>query len=156
MVHQGQGLAFRLESGDHTPGVHPELDDLKRHPAAKRLLLLGHVNHTATAFADLLEEFVAADAVAGLFGGGNRQMDAGIGVLRRYSGREPRRSERRLLEKITRLIVGLKQGLDAVTQLGVTVAHLVEIGDALHCRQLQGRVEHDHFAIGGVIHLDAA
>ena len=42
----------------------PELDDLERHAAAHRLLLLGHVDDAAAAFADLLEQFVAADAVA--------------------------------------------------------------------------------------------
>ena len=47
--------------------VHAELDDLERHAAAHRLLLLGHVNHAAAAFADLLQQLVAADPVARLF-----------------------------------------------------------------------------------------
>ena len=38
-------------------------------PAADRLLLLGHIDHTAAAFADLLKQFVAPDAVTGLFPG---------------------------------------------------------------------------------------
>ncbi len=70
MVHDGQRLPLRLEARDHLLGVHAELDDLERDLAADRLGLLGHVNHAAAAFADLLEEFVAADAVAGLFGDG--------------------------------------------------------------------------------------
>ena len=52
-------------------GVHAQLDDLERDAAANRLLLFGHIDHAAAAFADLLEQLVAADAVAGLFGGKN-------------------------------------------------------------------------------------
>ena len=43
--------------------VHAQLDDLERDAAAHRLLLLGHVDHAAAAFADLLEQLVAADPV---------------------------------------------------------------------------------------------
>ena len=49
-------------------GVHPQLDDLEGHPAADGLLLLGHIDHPAAAFADLLQQLVVADLVAGLFG----------------------------------------------------------------------------------------
>ena len=56
MVHQGQRLPLRLEPGDDTLGVHAQLDDLERHPAANRFLLLGHINHAAAAFADLLQQ----------------------------------------------------------------------------------------------------
>ena len=69
MIHQGQRLPLGFEAGDDLLGVHAQLDDLERDPAANRFLLLGHINHAAAAFADLLEQFVAADAVAGFLGG---------------------------------------------------------------------------------------
>jgi len=69
MVHQRQRLAFGFEAGDDLFGVHAQLDDLEGDAAADRLLLLGHIDDTAAAFADLLKEFVAADTVAGLFTG---------------------------------------------------------------------------------------
>ena len=68
MVHHGQGLALGLEAGDDLPGVHAQLDDLEGDTAADRFLLLGHVNHAHAAFADFLEQLVAADHRAGAFG----------------------------------------------------------------------------------------
>ena len=76
VVHHRQGLAFGLEAGDHLAGVHPRLDDLQGHFSVHRLLLLGHVDHAHAAFADLLQELVAADGRAGAFGGG-RKVDGG-------------------------------------------------------------------------------
>jgi hypothetical protein len=67
MVHERQRLALGLEPGDDLPRVHAELDNLERHPAADRFLLLGHVNDAAAAFANLLKQFVASDSVARLF-----------------------------------------------------------------------------------------
>ena len=68
MIHHRQRLPLRFEPGDDLPGVHAQLDDLERDAAAHRLLLLGHVDHPTAAFADLLEQLVAADLVARLFG----------------------------------------------------------------------------------------
>ncbi len=68
MIHHGQRLAFRLEAGDDLFGVHAQLDDLERHAAADGLLLLGHVNGAATAFADFLQQLVAIDVIASLLG----------------------------------------------------------------------------------------
>ena len=65
MVHHRQRLPLGLEAGDDLLGVHAELDDLERDAAAHRFLLFGHIDDAAAAFADLLEQFVAADAVAG-------------------------------------------------------------------------------------------
>ena len=67
MVHQRQRLPLGFEAGDDLLGVHAQLDDLERDAAAHRFLLLGHVDDAAAAFADLLEQFVAANPVAGLF-----------------------------------------------------------------------------------------
>ncbi len=65
MVHEGQRLTFSLEPGDDTPGVHPQLDDLESHAATESFLLFSHVDHAAAAFANLLQQFVAANPVAG-------------------------------------------------------------------------------------------
>src|SRR5262249_312893 len=67
VVHQGQGLALRLETGNHFPGIHPEFDDLQRDAPFDRFLLLGQVNHAETATADLLQEFVAPDLITWFF-----------------------------------------------------------------------------------------
>ena len=72
-----QRLALGFKAGDDLLGVHAQLDDLERHAAAHRFLLLGHVNHAAAAFADFLEQFVAADAIAGFFGGQRNYFGAG-------------------------------------------------------------------------------
>jgi len=50
------------------PRVHAELDDFERNFAADRLLLLGHVHAPRPAFANFLQQFGTANAVAGLFG----------------------------------------------------------------------------------------
>ena len=68
MIHHGQGLALGFEAGDDLGAVHAGLDDLQCDAAADGLLLLGHVDDAHAAFADLLEEFVAADHCAGGFG----------------------------------------------------------------------------------------
>ena len=67
MVHHRQRLPLGFEARDDGFGVHAELDDLERDAAAHRFLLLGHVNDAAAAFADLLEQLVAADRSPGFF-----------------------------------------------------------------------------------------
>ena len=64
MVHQRQRLPLGLEAGDHLLRVHAELDDLERDAAPDRLALLGHPDRAEAAFADLLEQLVAADPSA--------------------------------------------------------------------------------------------
>ena len=65
---QGQRLPFRLEPGYNRFGIHAQLDDLERDPAANRLLLFGHVNDAATTFTNLLQKLVAANPVPGFLG----------------------------------------------------------------------------------------
>ena len=65
MVHQGQGLTFGPESGNHLVRVHAQLDDLEGNVAAHGPLLLGHVHHGHPAFTDPLQQMVAADDRAG-------------------------------------------------------------------------------------------
>ncbi len=69
VIHEGQGLALGFEPSDDLLGVHAQLDDLQRDPAADRLLLFGHIDHATTAFADLLKQFVAPNPIPGLFRG---------------------------------------------------------------------------------------
>src|SRR6185503_5712620 len=67
VIHECQDLSLRFKSGNDTLGVHSRFDHLHCHASAYRFLLLGHENHSTTALADLLEQFVATDPVAGLF-----------------------------------------------------------------------------------------
>ena len=129
MVHQRQRLPLGLKPGDDLFGVHAQLDDLERHPAADRLLLLGHINHAAAAFADLLEQFVAADVVARLF---RRARTATVSRWGLTAGRSI---------NVPRRIVGAQQSLDALAQDFVVPAGFVQVGGALLARQLQGRVK---------------
>ncbi|MCH7920864.1 MAG: hypothetical protein IIC50_23175, partial [Planctomycetes bacterium] len=50
MIHQGQGLAFGLESTNDLFGVHTNFNDLERYAASDRLPLLGQVNSPHPAF----------------------------------------------------------------------------------------------------------
>ncbi len=59
VLHQGQGLALRLEAGQDVARVHPPLDQLERHLAADRAELLGEEDGAHAALADLLAELVA-------------------------------------------------------------------------------------------------
>src|SRR5262249_36559358 len=77
MIHQSKGLAFRFEPRDHALGIHAELDDLQSHAPPDRFLLLGHIDHAAPAFSDLLKQFVTPNTVTRLFRYRNRT-DRGI------------------------------------------------------------------------------
>ena len=118
MVHQRQRLPLRLEPGNDALGVHAQLDDLERDPAANRLLLLGHINHAAAAFADLLQQFVAAYPVAGFLRGNRREPD---GPAR------SRRNSRPAFQELPGVVACPKQFLDALAQSGLAGAGLVQI-----------------------------
>src|SRR5262245_61391080 len=70
MIHQCQRLPLRLESGNDTPRVHPWPNDFQRDLAMNRLLLFRQVNHAATPFADLLQQFVSAYSITRLLADG--------------------------------------------------------------------------------------
>jgi hypothetical protein len=58
------------KAGNDLPAIHARLDNLQRHLAADRLLLLGHEHQAKAAFTDLLHQLISADDGAGSFGDG--------------------------------------------------------------------------------------
>jgi hypothetical protein len=97
VIHQGQGLLFGLEAGEHFAAVHPRLDDLQGHLAADGLLLVGHVHHAHAPFTDLLDQLIGANPGTRLFGnpgqlaGCSRARGGGLQEVRRFvmCGQEP-------------------------------------------------------------------
>src|SRR5262249_38288510 len=53
-----------LEAGDYLTTIHSRLDDLERHAPFDRFLLLGHIDHSESTFADLLQELVRSNSPA--------------------------------------------------------------------------------------------
>src|SRR5207244_2389355 len=92
--------------------VHAELDDLERNLAANRLILFRHEHHTASAFANLLEQFVAVDLIAGFAGRKNffaeREMKKLVLALDFFA----QLRFIRLAQKMTGLLMRLNQRLD--------------------------------------------
>ena len=103
MVHQGQRLPLGLEAGHDLLGIHAELDDFECHAPPDGLFLLRHVHDATAAFANLLEELVVADAVAGFLG--NRARGR---LTPRFFG-----------QKAFRALVRREQSLDLSQQFGV-------------------------------------
>ena len=117
MVHQRQSLPFGFEPGDDRFGVHAQLDDFEGDAAADGLLLFGHIDHAAAAFADLLQQFVVADAVAGLFGQRRGKDDGFAGQRGGW-----------LLKETAGLFVRLEEGFNLLAQLGIIATGLGEVG----------------------------
>ncbi len=70
VVHESQRLAFGFEAGNHLTGIHAGFDQLERDTPVHRLLLFGQPDFAHAAFADFLQETIAADyRAAGLRGG---------------------------------------------------------------------------------------
>ena len=136
MVHEREGLPLGLEAGDDAFGVHAELDDLEGDSAADRFFLFGHIDDAATAFADLLEEFIATDLVAGFFGEREGDDDSPI---RRRSGR--------WFEKTTGLFMRLEQIFHALAEWCVLAAGLLEVLGAFRCAELQRGVKNGFGAV---------
>ena len=61
------GLALCLEAGDHLPSIHSQFDDLQGDLSLHWLALFRHPDSAKPAFADLLQELVAADFRSGFF-----------------------------------------------------------------------------------------
>src|SRR5664280_1478608 len=142
MIHQRQRLSFGFKPCDDAFGVHAELDDFERDAAANRLLLLGHINDPATTFANLLEQLVSANLVAGFLG--ERHVDRG--------GSLEVETCRWCFEEILRLLMRPKQRLHALTQDGVARAGLVQIDGAFQSTEFQRRVQDGHFGMGWLAH----
>jgi hypothetical protein len=133
MVHEGQGLSLGLEPGDDALGVHAQLNDLEGNPAPDWFLLLGHIDDTTPAFADLLEELVAPNAVAGFFRDRDDHGCASAGQSHALS--------RLLWQERPGLRVGAQQGLDLLTQPEVTPAGASQVSRPLGGRELERGVE---------------
>ncbi len=80
MGQEGQPLPLRLAAGQDLNRVHARLDELRRDPARDRRDLLGHVNRTPAATADLVEELVGTNPGSRAFSGGpGSRFNRGIG-----------------------------------------------------------------------------
>jgi hypothetical protein len=85
MIHHRERLSFGLEPGDDLPAVHAQLDDLEGNAAFDRLALFGHPDFAEAAFADLLQQLVAANHLGrgfgkgGFDGGGPLSLEGGSG-----------------------------------------------------------------------------
>src|SRR5207249_3881080 len=123
--HQRQSLALGFEAGDDLFGVHAQLDDLERQAPLDRLRLLGHIDHAAAAFADLLEELVASDVVARPLADWREDLQSMRG--HRSGGFFEERAGG----------VGIEQRLYAMAQGSVTTTGMVEARGALFRWQSQ-------------------
>ena len=94
--------------------VHPRLDDLQGDFAADGFSLLGHVDHAHAAFADLLQELIAADHRAGALGHGGHVKGGGDAAWRRF-------------EEARLFVVHPQEHGDAVEECGIVAANLAQV-----------------------------
>src|SRR5688572_27058417 len=66
MIHARDRLSLGLEARDHFLGVHAEFNYLQGHSALHGFVLLGHVDDTAAALTNLLQQLVTSDDLAAL------------------------------------------------------------------------------------------
>jgi hypothetical protein len=128
VVHEGQGLAFGLEAGDHLGGVHTGLDDLEGDLAADGVLLLGHVDDAHAALADLLEQLVRPDPRARAL---RRPRRAGRVQGRSGCGVAGGAGHGGAVEESVRQLMGGQQGRHRGPQLGLPGTGCVQKGSAL-------------------------
>jgi hypothetical protein len=110
-------------------------------------LLLGHINHAAAPFANLLEEFVAANAVAGFLGENSRQTNRSAPPGRTRSCCKWLRSGRWAFEEAAGFFAGLQEFLDSLAQGVVASAGFVKIPSPLVSRQSSGATKGGQFAL---------
>jgi hypothetical protein len=129
MFHHRQGLTLGLEASDDLFGIHPKLDDLQGDPSANGMFLLSHKDDAEASFADLLEEFVAADLCARAFTHGNSRTGGLINV--------------RKVEKAgAGGVVRCQERFNALPQLRVISARLAQVRSAARSAGLrQGLAE---------------
>ena len=130
MIHHRESLPLGLEPGNDLPAIHAQFDDLEGDATFDRLALLGHPDFAEAAFAELLEQFVAAEHLR-------------RGCLRREIEFEngPISLQRRLLhESILVKMIG-QQGFHPGPQHRLLAAGAVQKGAAFHRRVLFQRLE---------------
>ena len=115
VIHEGQGLAFRLKSRHDFFRFFARSDHLHSDSSSHWLDLLGHVDNAEPPFADLLQKFVATDFLATEvldFSEVNRRMiDTG----------------RRLLKKLPITFMGGDKCRDAIEEGGIGRTNLAQI-----------------------------
>jgi hypothetical protein len=112
-------LALRLEARNHALGIHAKLDHLQGDPPADRFLLLRHIHHPAAAFADLLEQLVAANPGARPLFRRDGQSDCFRGARRADVGR--------VLHEFPELGLRFEEFLDPLAQCGLSGTRLVKV-----------------------------
>ncbi|MBI4624531.1 MAG: hypothetical protein HY736_15105 [Verrucomicrobia bacterium] len=123
MIHHRKGLPLRLEACDHLARIHARLDHFQGDLPPDRLLLFGHPDDPAAAFAEPFEELVPADPDTGVF---LRRRQAYGGQVGRQRG--PDGDGR--LKQAPGHIVGGEQSGEVGAQRVIAAARLIEEGAA--------------------------
>src|SRR6185503_8863091 len=129
--HHRQRLTLGLEPRDDLAAVHAQLDDLEGDAPLDRLALLGHPDFAETAFADLLQQLVAA-----------KHLRRGFGRRRRRQ-RGSGRLYRRLLHEGVLLKMISQQGFHLGPLRPVRAAGAIQEGGAFLRRAPLQRLEKD-------------
>jgi hypothetical protein len=90
MVHERQGLSFRLEASHDLFGVHAQLDHFQRYPPTHWLFLFRHVDDPTATLADLLEELVVANPIPEFLGDSSKRQGAGA-LIKSFENAGPER-----------------------------------------------------------------
>ena len=118
MIHQGERLALLFKAGDDLLGIHPGLDDLERHYRLTGLLLFGQEHGAHAPLAQLLQQLVRAELVAGTLG--RPQVSRGRPLRRhRQAGRGPE-------QETAGTFVGVQKLLDTPPQRLVSRTGLLQ------------------------------
>ena len=132
MVHHCQSLPLGLKTSDHLAAVHSRLDDLQGHLAFHGLGLLGHIDRAHAAFANLLQELVRADLC--------------VWAFRSQRGRRRRHHVGGVaLKKGSQFQSCVQQSLDPLSEIRITRAYFIEIGNAIIGRLFFQRRKEDRF-----------
>ena len=140
VIHQRERLALGFEARHYLACVHAQLDDFEGDAPADRFLLFGHPDITEAALADFLQQFVAADALAGLLA----QSNDAAGNIDRFG----RNACGRFFKKFAGLRVRLQEGFHALAEVGVAATLAVEERGAFDRGQPQRRGEDCLLAVG--------
>ena len=128
MIHHRERLPLGFEPRDDFAGVHPRLDHLQSDPSPHGILLLRQKDDPTATLADLHQQFIAANQVAGLL----RGQDAELGKHRRIQGSDS--------------VMRGEQGDDPFPQYAVIAARGIEKFSAKCFRLRESVGEQDLFA----------